>query len=100
MSNKSFLEISLYLVSKDSEDDSELASQLWKSLQQFAPETEEERHQRRIDLSHALSVSIRCDDWECCRTTSRSEKMQRRVVWSLPEVVERDRMQHEEVDRV
>lgn len=23
-----------------------------------------ERHQRRIDLSHALSVSIRCDDWE------------------------------------
>ena len=40
MSNKSFLEISLYLVSKDSEDDSELASQLWKSLQQFAPETE------------------------------------------------------------
>lgn len=64
MSNKSFLEISLYLVSKNSEDDSELASQLWKSLQQFAPETEEERHQRRIDLSHALSVSIRCDDWE------------------------------------
>lgn len=64
MSSKSFLEISLYLVSKDSEDDSELASQLWKSLQQFVPQNEEERHQRRIDLSHALSVSIRCDDWE------------------------------------
>lgn len=54
------------MLSRDSENDCELASQIWKSLQQFIPTNEEEKRQRRTDLSHILSVFIRDSDWSIC----------------------------------
>ena len=54
------------MLSRDSENDCELASQIWKSLRQFIPVSEEEKHQRRTDLSHILSVFIRNSDWSNC----------------------------------
>ena len=54
------------MLSQDSENDCELAFQIWKSLQQFIPISEVEKHQRRTDLSHVLSVFIRDSDWSSC----------------------------------
>ena len=60
------------MLSKDSKDDSELALQIWKNLQQFTPVSEEDIRQCRIDLSHVLSVFIRVSDWSSCSQYLRS----------------------------
>ena len=54
----------MYLYSKNAEDDSIATARSWDHLQQFIPLTEEGKQQRRIDLSHALSVAVRTADWE------------------------------------